>query len=335
MFEPGQSFGDYEILDYVDRSKKGIVFRVRNRAEQRTEAMRLLPDSLAADAVELERFVREIKVHARLSHPNIVTFYQAAQLDGHPVMTTELVEGVPLEQRLELGPLPVEEAVSVTRQLLAALGEAHRHGIVHREVTPAHILLTPEGRVKLGGFGLAKAKTDASLTQPGAVVGSVHYMSPEQVRGAAVDARTDLYAAGAVLYEMLAGRQPFAEASHFDVMLAQVQKQPPPIAEFRPGVPVWLTAAVERALAKEPAARFASAEEFAAALAPAPAATSAAPAMPAAASGAPASLTANPVFIPMQVIAPAEPPSPRLLWVAVLLPLVGALLFLWMLMTRR
>lgn len=340
MFEPGKKIGDYEIIDYLERSKKGIVFRVRNTVEQRFEAMRLLPDSLAADAVELERFVREIKVHARLSHPNIIGFYHATQLEGHPVMTTEVVEGVPLEDRLELGALPVEDAISIARQLLAALGEAHRHGVMHREVTPAHILLTPDGEVKLGGFGLAKAKTDVNLTQPGMVVGSVHYMSPEQVKGAALDTRTDLYSAGVVLYEMLTGRKPFADESHFDVMLAQVQKTAPPLEQFRKGIPEWLSAAVARAMAKDREARFGSADEFLAALASGAEGYRAPVAAPAADSGMdmprpPLTGPANPVFIPMQVIAPAEPAAgSRFLWLAVALPLLGALLFLMLLMRR-
>ena len=335
MFEPGQQIGDYEILDYLERSKKGIVFRVRNLAEQRCEAMRLLPDSLAADAVELERFVREIKVHERLSHPNIVKFYHATQLDGHPVMTTEVVEGVPLEQRLELGPLALEEVISFARQLLGALGEAHQHGIMHREVTPAHILVTPEGQVKLAGFGLAKAKTDVNLTQPGMVVGSVHYMSPEQVKGGGLDTRTDLYSAGVVIYEMLTGRKPFADQSHFDVMLAQVQKAAPPIEQFRKGVPAWLSAAVERAMAKDREERFATAAEFAAALSPDSAVTRPDPVVRAA-GAAPSAGPAHPVFIPMHVIAPAEPaPTSRFLWLAVLVPLLGALLFISMLLSRR
>jgi serine/threonine-protein kinase len=267
-FELGQKVGDYELLDVVERSKSGVSYRVRNVLAQRFETMKLLPPSMQEDNEKMERFVREIKVHARLSHPNVVTFFNAAVVDGQLVMTTELVEGATLAHVLEAGPLSLPQAVSCVSQVLSALGYAHEHGVVHREITPEHILITPEGVVKLGGFGLAKGAHDAQLTQAGAVLGSLRYISPEQVKGStSLDGRSDLYSLGVVLYEMVTGRPPFESKSQFDVMLAHVNQAPPPPLELRPDLPPALNDIILKALAKDPAERFASAEEFHAVLA--------------------------------------------------------------------
>jgi eukaryotic-like serine/threonine-protein kinase len=337
LFQPGQKVGDYEILDYLDRSKRGVLYKVRNHLAQRLESLRVLPDSVAADSTELERFVREIKVHARLSHPNIVTFYHATQIDGHPLMTAELVDGVTLEQRLELGAMNLEDAAGFMRQLLAALEEAHAQGIMHREVTPAHIIVTPEGTLKLGGFGLAKSKTDPNLTQQCAVVGSVAYMSPEQVKGLDLDTRTDLYSVGCILYEMLTGSRPFRTKSDFDLMLAHVQQTPEPPGKWNPALPAALDGVVLRALAKDPGDRFQTAREFREAL-DAALQTSESPRPDDAAVAAVTPRNGTPVFIPMHIDAPAPQTAAvsLKLALAILVPLAAAVLFILSLaMTRR
>ncbi|MBX9603195.1 MAG: serine/threonine protein kinase [Bryobacteraceae bacterium] len=337
LFQPGQKVGDYEILDYLDRSKRGVLYKVRNHLAHRLESLRVLPDSVAADSTELERFVREIKVHARLSHPNIVTFYHATQIDGHPLMTAELVEGVTLEQRLELGAMSLENAAGFVRQLLAALEEAHGQGIMHREVTPAHIVVTPDGTLKLGGFGLAKSKTDPNLTQQGAVVGSVAYMSPEQVKGLDLDTRTDLYSVGCILYEMLTGARPFRTKSDFDLMLAHVQQIPEPPGTWKPGLPASLDAVVLRALAKDPNDRFQTAREFREALDGALISRDA-PGLETQPAPAASPRKGGPVFIPMHVDAPARQTASVSvkLALAILLPLAAAVLFVLSLaLTRR
>src|SRR5260370_14481000 len=195
--ETGQTLGDYEVIDVLESSKTGVTYKVRNVLLQRIEALRVLPRSFQDDQESVTRFLREAKVHARISHPNIVTFYHATQLDGQLVMTTELVEGTTLAQRLELGPLSSEEAVTCFSQVLSGLAQAHALGVVHRDITPSNIILASDGRVKVTGFALAKATTDPQLTQPGTVIGSLDYISPEQVKGLGeVDARTDIYSLG-------------------------------------------------------------------------------------------------------------------------------------------
>jgi serine/threonine-protein kinase len=225
--------------------------------------LRVLPKALQDDPDAVTRFLREAKLHARMSHPNIVTFYHATQLDGQLIMTTELVEGTTLAARRELGPLPVAEALLCLDQVLSALGYAHSLGIVHRDVTPSNIILTAGGHVKLTGFGLAKATQDHQLTQPGTVIGSLNYISPEQIKGAAnLDQRTDIYSAGVVLYEALTGRRPFHRKSQFELMLAHMNELAPAPTIVNPDVPAELSEVVLTAMAKDPSARFQSAEEF-------------------------------------------------------------------------
>jgi serine/threonine protein kinase len=261
--ETGHTLGDYEVIDLLESSKAGVTYKVRNVLLQRFEALRVLPRTFQDDQERVTRFMREAKLHARISHPNIVTFYHATQLDGQLVMTTELVEGTTLAQRLELGPLSSEEAVNCFSQVLAGLAQAHALGVAHRDITPSNIILASDGRVKLSGFALAKATTDPQLTQPGTVIGSLDYISPEQVKGLSeVDARTDIYSLGVVLYEAVTGRKPFEEKSQFEVMLAHVNAIPLAPSMVNPEVPPELSEIVLKAMAKHPACRFQTADEF-------------------------------------------------------------------------
>jgi serine/threonine-protein kinase len=268
---PGQKAGDYEILEVLENSKEGVAYKVRNVILQRLEVLRVLPKTLQDDQDAVTRFLREAQVHARMSHPNIVTFYHATQLEGQLIMTTELVEGTTLAARREVGPLPVADALHCLSQVLSALGYAHSLGIVHRDVTPSNIILTNAGHVKLTGFGLAKAAQDHQLTQPGTVIGSLNYISPEQIKGSAnLDSRTDIYSAGVVLYEALTGRRPFHRKSQFELMLAHMNELAPAPSIVNPDVPAELSEVVLTAMAKEPSLRFQSAEEFRERLDPSP-----------------------------------------------------------------
>ncbi len=259
----GRMIGDYEVVDLLESAKTGTIYKVRNVLLQRFEALRVLPRTFQEDQEAVTRFLREAKLHALMHHPNIVSFYHATQLDGQLVMTTELVEGTTLAQRLELGALPLEEALSFFSQILSGLGHAHVLGVVHRDITPANIVLTSEGRVKLSGFAMAKASTDPQLTQPGTVMGSLNYISPEQVKGLSeIDKRSDLYSLGVVLYEAVTGRRPFQHESQFEVMLAHVNEVPASPSVLNPDLPDELSGIVLKALAKDPAARFQTAEEF-------------------------------------------------------------------------
>jgi eukaryotic-like serine/threonine-protein kinase len=266
-FEIGQKTGVYEFIAVQDNVRIGRSYKVRNTIADRFEVLRVLSGDPRLDREEADRFLREIKVHARLSHPNIVSFYTAMELDNHLVMTSEFFEGISLEKRLEAGPMPVREAISRMYQVLAALNYAHEHGVVHREISTANILLGADGAVKLTGFGLAKSEVDPELTIAGTVMGWLEYMSPEQVKAIAVDARADIYSAGAVLYEMVTGRVPFVCKNEFDLMTAHLSTPPAPPISVKPDLPPQLSRIILNALAKDPAERFQTAAEFREALA--------------------------------------------------------------------
>lgn len=267
MLQTESRAGDYQILEVVQRSKREVVYRVRNVVANRMEAMKVLPESLQNDNEALERFFREIKVLSRLIHPNIVAFYHATQLNGSVVMTTELLECQTLAERLQDAQISLRNSVDIVQQVLAALSHAHNHAIVHREVTPDNIYVLPGGSVKLGGFALAKPKGDMNLTKEGVTLGTVAYMSPEQVKGVAtIDHRADIYAVGCVLYELLTGKQPFSAKSDFDVMLAHVQRDPVPAMMLNREIPHSVQQVINKAMAKDPAERYSSALSFSSSL---------------------------------------------------------------------
>lgn len=267
MQDASQTVGNYEFLGVVDKPKAGVTYKVRNLSTGEFEALRSLPGASYGDPESQERFLREIKIHARLSHPNIVAFHDAMELDGHLVMTAEFVEGTTLAELCRQGQLSSDQAIQATCGVLAGLEEAHALGIVHRGITAEHVTVTPDGEVKLGGFGLAKPAADVSLTRAGAVMGDARYMSPEQVAGVnALDGRADLYAVGVLLFYASTGRLPFDGANSFDVMVAQVSTPPPRPSSLNPGIAPELERIILTALAKKPEARFSSASEFRSAL---------------------------------------------------------------------
>jgi len=261
-FELGQTIGEYEFVDIVRSSRSSVAYKVRNTLAQRFELLRVLR-RLQDDPEKRDRFAREIKVLARIQHPNIVTFFHATQLAGELVLTTELVEGSTLAERMEVGRVPLGEALDSMIKVLDALGYAHSQEVMHRDVTPENIILTPEGDVKLTGFGLAKKQSDPALTQAGTMLGSLDYISPEQVKGLpTIDARTDIYAVGVILYELATGKKPFPGESQFEVMFAHVNAEPARPDQANPEVSAELSAAILKAMAKEPADRFQTAAEF-------------------------------------------------------------------------
>jgi serine/threonine-protein kinase len=265
-FEIGQKVGGFEFLAALEDSATGVSYKVRNLLADRLEVLKVVPRELQEGQERVERFLREAKVHARLDHPNIAAFYNVMEVGTKLVMTSELLEGTSLEQRLKSGALETKQAVDYALQALAGLAYAHSEGVVHRDVTPGHLVINSRGTVKITGFGLAKLAAGPQLTQPGLVIGSVHYMSPEQVKGAQVDARSDVYSMGAVLYEAVTGKKPFDYPSQFQVFMAHINARPVPPGELRPGVPSDLSWIIMTALAKEPAERFQSARQFADAL---------------------------------------------------------------------
>jgi serine/threonine-protein kinase len=258
-----QTIGGYEFLDVLETSRGSRTYKVNNSAAHRMEKLKVFPKEMQNDRERAERFLREIKIHASLSHPNIAAFYDAAYLNGELVMTSELVDGMTLMQRLAAGAMPPLRAVEYMCQVLAALAYAHEHGVVHRMISPAVILITPDETLKLTGFDLAKTATDPQLTQAGIIMGELEYMSPEQVKGAAkLDARSDIYSAGVVLYEMATGRVPFASKNQFELMMAHVNTAPPPPREINPDFPADLEKIIFKAIAKDPEQRFQTAGQF-------------------------------------------------------------------------
>ncbi len=274
----GSSLGPYDILAPLGAGGMGEVYRARDTRLQREVAIKILPASLAADPASLMRFEREARAVAALSHPNILAIHDAGQLNGVAYAVTELLEGRNLREALLEGALPPRKALDLALQIAHGLAAAHDKGIVHRDLKPENVFVTTDGRLKILDFGLAQvtASLDDSTattvgvvdsgTGPGIVVGTVGYMAPEQIRGQPADARTDIFAFGAVLYEMLGGRRAFVGETPADTMSAILRSDPPELGASQLGVPPAVERIVHRCLEKQPAERFQSARDLAFAL---------------------------------------------------------------------
>jgi tetratricopeptide (TPR) repeat protein len=238
--EPGSRLGPYEILGPLGAGGMGEVWRARDTRLQREVALKMLPEAFSSDAERLSRFTREAHVLASLNHPGIGTIYSFEEIDGMHFLGLELVPGETLKQRIARGPIPVSETLGIARQIADALEAAHGKGILHRDLKPANVIVTPDGRVKLLDFGLAKAFTAerpssdisesptaaADGTRQGVILGTASYMSPEQARGRSLDARSDLWSFGCLLYEMLAGRKAFDGDTLSDILVAILDRDP-------------------------------------------------------------------------------------------------------------
>ncbi len=279
-----RTIAHFDVLGRLGGGGMGVVYRARDRILGREVALKLVRPEQAGDTQARQRFLREARAAADVSHPGIATIYEAGEAaleDGSPQLfiAQELVSGEPLSERVRRGPLPVAEVLRLGVQLAEALGEAHAHGIVHRDVKPSNLMVTPEGRLKVLDFGLARRRAWAadlpaseletetwSRTAPGLIAGTPAYMAPEQIAGDVLDAAADVYAAGCVLYELLAGRPPHVGGSTAEVLRRSLTETPRPVAELRPEVPPGLAAVVARALAREPGERFPSGRALAEAL---------------------------------------------------------------------
>jgi Tol biopolymer transport system component len=269
----GAHLGNFGIVELLGRGGMGEVWLARDARLKRDVAIKVLPAGLARDPDRIARFEREARAASALNHPNIVAVYDIGCDNGIYWIASELVRGDTLRQVIEAGPLPAPRAIEIATQVAAGLAAAHAAGLVHRDLKPANIMVTRAGQVKILDFGLAKQRypapdsTTAYLTDEGVVLGTVGYMSPEQVRGEPADHRADLFSFGVVLYEMLCGKRAFAGGSSVEVMNAILKEEPP---ELPASVPPALGRIVRRCLEKEPARRFQSAADLAFALQPSP-----------------------------------------------------------------
>ncbi len=233
----GQHLGNYEILDKLGEGGMGEVWRARDERLNRTVAVKILPPDLANDPLRRARFEQEARSLGALNHPNIVAVYDFGHDNGRSYIVSELVDGEPLRSIIDRGPLPIRKLIDYGVQMAEALAAAHELGIVHRDLKPENVMVTRGGRVKVLDFGLAKQNVAApadktatmamSLSQPGMVMGTAGYMSPEQVRGEPVDARSDIFSFGCVLYEMIAGKRAFQARSSVETMHAILNQDPP------------------------------------------------------------------------------------------------------------
>jgi serine/threonine-protein kinase len=264
----GERLGKHSILAEIGRGGMGTVYKAEDTALGRKVAIKLLnPSLLGKGGKELERFQSEAKIQANLNHPNIVTLHDIQPHQDSYYMVMEFVEGKTLSHLVKSsGALPSHIVVAISKQVLEALAAAHRHKVVHRDLKPANIMLTSEGLAKVMDFGIAKGEGSKNLTATGAIVGTVYYMSPEQVRGETLDARSDVYSFGIILFELLTGRVPFKADSDFSIMVQHVRTAPPPPTQLLPEIPTALEDIVLRCLEKDPKARFQTAQEVAAAL---------------------------------------------------------------------
>jgi tRNA A-37 threonylcarbamoyl transferase component Bud32 len=261
--------GRYRLLSVIGKGGMAVVYRAHDKELNRIVAIKVLRPERSQDADFLKRFCQEAQASASLAHPNIVAVYEVGHAqdgDLHYVVM-EWVEGVDLRQLLSRGaPLPVNQALDLAIQIAAALAYAHRAGRVHGDLKPANILVTGDGRVKVTDFGIAKALAPAPISQGAVIWGTPTYFAPEQAAGEPVFPPVDLYALGVILYEMLAGQPPFAGASDFETALKHLEEDPPPLERLNPRVPAAVAHIVHKLLSREPAARYASAEQASQAL---------------------------------------------------------------------
>ncbi|MDT5269807.1 MAG: eukaryotic-like serine/threonine-protein kinase [Acidobacteriota bacterium] len=259
----GQVFGNYKIEQKLGEGGMGEVFRGLDMMLEREVAIKFLRPELASQAQVVERFRSEAKTLAKLNHPNIATLYSFMRAGDSFVMVLEFVRGVTLDHVIQQrGAIPVESAIPIFCQMLDGIQEAHDFGIIHRDIKPANMMLTDKGTLKVLDFGIARILGTARMTRQGNIIGTIEYMSPEQVRGFETDARSDIYSLGMLLYEMLTARCPFDIQNEFELMKAQIEQYPMPPRQLNPAIPEVVEQAIWRAIAKDPAQRYQSAAEF-------------------------------------------------------------------------
>ncbi|MDQ3806451.1 MAG: serine/threonine protein kinase, partial [Acidobacteriota bacterium] len=259
----GQIVGNYKIEQKLGEGGMGAVYRGIDMMIEREVAIKVLRAELASQPQVVERFRSEAVTLAKLNHPNIATLYSFMRQGENFFMVLEFVRGATLDQVIQQrGALPVEQAVPLFCQVLDGIQHAHEYGIIHRDIKPANMMLTERGNLKVLDFGIARILGTARMTRQGNVIGTIEYMSPEQVKGLETDARSDIYSLGMLLYEMLTGRIPFDITNEFELMKAQIEQMPVAPRQLNPAIPESVEQAIGRAIAKDPAHRFQSAGEF-------------------------------------------------------------------------
>ena len=272
----GTRLGEYEVQSLLGSGGMGEVYRARDLRLRRDVAIKVLPAFVSTNRERLQRFEQEALATAALNHPNILAVFQMGTHEGAPYLVSELLEGETLREQLKRGRLALRKAIDFGIQIAHGLAAAHEKGIVHRDLKPENLFVTKDGRVKILDFGLAKltqakdpagvAPTLVEATEAGVVMGTVGYMSPEQVRGQAADPRSDIFAFGAILYEMVTGKQTFHKPTSAETMTAILNEEPPSISQIAPNTPPGLQRVVHRCLEKDPEQRFHSAHDLAFAL---------------------------------------------------------------------
>src|SRR5215470_7344704 len=259
----GNTIGNYKILAQIGEGGMGAVYRGVDLMLEREVAIKALRPELARQPHIVERFRAEAVTLAKLNHPNIATLHSFFRQGDDFFMVMEFVRGEALDSVLRRsGGMPVERGVPTFCQALEGIDHAHRLGIIHRDIKPANMMLTETGSIKVMDFGIARVLGTARMTRQGNIIGTIEYMSPEQVRSQETDARSDIYSLGILLYEMLTGRVPFTHNSEYELMRSQIEDAPTPPRDFAPHIPLPVEEAIMRSLAKKAEARFQSAGEF-------------------------------------------------------------------------
>jgi len=276
VLSAGQTISHYEVISLIGEGGMGEVYLARDERLGRRVALKLLPARFTTDRERLRRFEREAHAASALNHPNVCTIHEVGETDeGRHYIVIEYVEGVTLREHIAGGGLSVNEVLDISTQIAAALSAAHNEGIIHRDIKPENVIIRRDGLVKVLDFGLAKltehqqgvdleAATRAQVTtRTGLVMGTPRYMSPEQARGLAVDARTDIWSLGCVLYEMVTGRVPFKGETNSDVIVSILEREPPPLVKYAPDVPAELHRIITKALRKDREERYQSTKDLA------------------------------------------------------------------------
>lgn len=252
----GETIKNYEIIAELGAGGMGEVYLAKDTRLERSVALKFLPREIAKDPERRKRLETEARTASSLDHPNILTIYEIDEHEGRPFIAMAYVAGGNLKERLARGPVPIEEAMRYAVQIASGLGAAHSRGIVHRDVKPDNILLDETNRARLTDFGLAKLKESSGLTGRGTTVGTVGYMSPEQAQGMEVDARSDVFSLGVLLYELFSGKRPFVAEHAAAALYSIVHEKPEPVRDINPDIPEQVAAVIDQALAKDPADRY-------------------------------------------------------------------------------